>query len=107
LHSFLGWDFIRSSIGQLRADLLRVRIHHLAPQRRNQSQQNHAVITSRKLRTFVERAQHLITPHRVNVVIGLINGAMLIGGVVFARAFWSLYAMKETYGRDINFVEQG
>ena len=39
--------------------------------------------------------------------VGLINSTMLIGGVVFALAFWSLYAMKETYGRDINFVEEG
>lgn len=38
--------------------------------------------------------------------IGLINGTMLIGGVVFGLAFWSLYVMKETYGRDINFVEE-
>jgi len=39
--------------------------------------------------------------------VGLINSTMLIGGVVFALAFWSLYVMKETYGRDINFVEEG
>ena len=38
--------------------------------------------------------------------VGLINGTMLIGGVVFGLAFWSLYVMKETYGRDINFVEE-
>ncbi len=38
--------------------------------------------------------------------VGLINGTMLIGSVVFGLAFWSLYAMKETYGRDINFVEE-
>ena len=38
--------------------------------------------------------------------VGLINSTMLIGGVVFGLAFWSLYAMKETYGRDINFVEE-
>jgi len=38
--------------------------------------------------------------------VGLINSTMLIGGVVFALAFWSLYVMKETYGRDINFVEE-
>jgi len=39
--------------------------------------------------------------------VGLINSTMLIGGAVFALAFWSLYVMKETYGRDINFVEEG
>jgi hypothetical protein len=38
--------------------------------------------------------------------VGLINGTMLIGGVVFVLAFFSLYAMKETYGRDINFLEE-
>ncbi|MDZ7360314.1 MAG: MFS transporter [candidate division KSB1 bacterium] len=37
--------------------------------------------------------------------LGLINSTMLIGGVVFALACLSLYAMKETYGRDIDFVE--
>jgi len=38
--------------------------------------------------------------------VGLINSTMLIGGVVFGLAFWALYGMKETYGRDINFVEE-
>lgn len=38
--------------------------------------------------------------------IGFINGTMLIGGVVFGLAFWSLYGMKETHGRDIDFVEE-
>ncbi|MGH7455692.1 MAG: MFS transporter, partial [bacterium] len=39
--------------------------------------------------------------------VGLINGTMLIGGAVFALAFVSLHAMKETYGRDMNFAEEG
>ncbi len=39
--------------------------------------------------------------------LGLINSTLLIGGVVFMLAFWSLYAMKETYGRDIAFAEEG
>jgi len=39
--------------------------------------------------------------------LGLINSTMLIGGIVFALAFLSLYATKETYGRDIDFVEAG
>jgi len=38
---------------------------------------------------------------------GLINSTLMIGGVVFTLAFWSLYAMKETYGRDIDFAEEG
>lgn len=38
---------------------------------------------------------------------GLINSTMLIGAAVFLLAFISLRAMKETYGRDINFVEEG
>jgi hypothetical protein len=39
--------------------------------------------------------------------LGLLNGTMLIGGIVFVLAFWSLHTMKETYGRDIAFVEKG
>jgi predicted MFS family arabinose efflux permease len=39
--------------------------------------------------------------------LGLINGTLLIGGVVFALAFWSLAKMKETYGRDMDFAEEG
>ncbi len=39
--------------------------------------------------------------------LGLLNGAMLIGGAVFVLAFWSLHTIKETYGRDIAFVEKG
>jgi putative MFS transporter len=37
--------------------------------------------------------------------LGLINSTILIGGIVFALAFYSLYAIKETYGRHIDFVE--
>ncbi len=36
---------------------------------------------------------------------GLINGALLIGGVVFVIAFIALFFMKETYGKDINYIE--
>jgi MFS family permease len=38
--------------------------------------------------------------------LGFINGAMLIGAAVFLLAFLSLGAMKETYGRDMNFLEE-
>ncbi|MCI0697733.1 MFS transporter [candidate division KSB1 bacterium] len=39
--------------------------------------------------------------------LGLINSTMLIGGIVFVLAFLSLHKMKETYGKDIDFVEEG
>jgi putative MFS transporter len=38
--------------------------------------------------------------------IGLINGALLIGGIVFSVAFVSLYSLKETYGQEINFIDK-
>ncbi len=38
--------------------------------------------------------------------LGLINSAMLIGGAVFLLAVLSLRAIKETYGKDMNFVEE-
>ncbi len=38
---------------------------------------------------------------------GLIPSTLAIGGVVFLLAFWALYSMSETHGRDINFVEEG
>jgi hypothetical protein len=38
---------------------------------------------------------------------GLIPSTMMIGGFVFVFAFASLYMMKETYGRDIDFAEEG
>ncbi len=37
--------------------------------------------------------------------LGLINSAILIGGVVFVTAFLALYFMSETYGKDINYIE--
>jgi MFS family permease len=37
---------------------------------------------------------------------GLLNSALLIGGVVFVLAFLSLYFMSETYGKDINYIEK-
>jgi MFS family permease len=36
---------------------------------------------------------------------GLINSALLIGGIVFVTAFISLSFVKETYGKDINYTE--
>jgi putative MFS transporter len=38
--------------------------------------------------------------------VGLINGALLIGGIVFAVAFVSLYSLKETYGQEINYIDK-
>jgi hypothetical protein len=38
---------------------------------------------------------------------GLVNGTLMIGGVVFTLAFLSLYVVKETYGMDMNFAEEG
>ncbi len=38
--------------------------------------------------------------------IGLINGALLIGGIVFTVASISLYSLKETYGQEINYIDK-
>jgi MFS transporter, putative metabolite:H+ symporter len=37
---------------------------------------------------------------------GLINSALLIGVVVFVVASVSLYFISETYGKDINYIEE-
>lgn len=37
--------------------------------------------------------------------VGLINGALIIGVIVFVIAFFALSFMKETYGKDINYIE--
>jgi MFS family permease len=37
--------------------------------------------------------------------VGLINSALLIGGIVFVIAFIALSFLKETYGKDINYIE--
>ncbi len=37
--------------------------------------------------------------------LGLINSALLIGGIVFVVAFAALSFIKETYGTDINYTE--
>ena len=37
--------------------------------------------------------------------LGLINSALLIGGIVFVTAFAALSFIKETYGTDINYSE--
>jgi hypothetical protein len=37
--------------------------------------------------------------------LGLINSALLIGGIVFIVAFAALSFIKETYGTDINYSE--
>ena len=38
-------------------------------------------------------------------VLGWIPTTLAIGGVLFALAFVALYSLKETYGRDLNYVE--
>lgn len=38
--------------------------------------------------------------------MGLINGALLIGGVVFVVASVSLASLRETYGTDINYIDE-
>ena len=38
--------------------------------------------------------------------MGLINGALLIGGVVFVVASISLASLRETYGTDINYIDE-
>ncbi|NUN68418.1 MAG: MFS transporter [Bacteroidetes bacterium] len=37
--------------------------------------------------------------------LGLINSALMIGGIVFLIAFTALWFLKETYGKDINYIE--
>lgn len=37
---------------------------------------------------------------------GLINSALLIGSIIFVIAFLSLSFLKETYGKDINYIEK-
>ncbi len=37
--------------------------------------------------------------------LGLINSALMIGGIVFVIAFTALWFLKETYGKDINYIE--
>ncbi|MDZ7266581.1 MAG: MFS transporter [candidate division KSB1 bacterium] len=39
--------------------------------------------------------------------LGLIPSTLAIGGVVFLLAFWALYNMSETHGRNLDFVEEG
>lgn len=42
----------------------------------------------------------IIKPHHT-----IINSILIIGGVVFALAFLALYFLKETFGRDLDFLE--
>ena len=37
---------------------------------------------------------------------GQINSALIVGGVVFAVALFSVSQLKETYGKDLNFNEE-
>lgn len=38
--------------------------------------------------------------------LGMVNSALIVGGIVFAAAFTSLYLMPETYGKDLNYLEE-
>lgn len=42
----------------------------------------------------------IIKPHHT-----IINSILIIGGVVFALAFLALYFLRETFGRDLDFLE--
>lgn len=44
----------------------------------------------------------VIKPH-----FTIVQSVLLIGGVVFAMAFLALFLMKETFGRDLDFLEDG
>jgi hypothetical protein len=35
----------------------------------------------------------------------MINAALIVGIISVAIAFFSLYHLKETYGKDLNFIE--
>ena len=37
---------------------------------------------------------------------GVINGAMIVGLVTVAISLWALYHMEETFGKDLNYVEE-
>jgi MFS transporter, putative metabolite:H+ symporter len=36
----------------------------------------------------------------------IINTVLIIGGIVFAMGFIALYLLKETYGKDLDFLEE-
>lgn len=36
----------------------------------------------------------------------IINTVLIIGGIVFAMGFLALYLLKETYGKDLDFLEE-
>ncbi|QDK42243.1 MFS transporter [Bacteriovorax stolpii] len=44
----------------------------------------------------------IIKPH-----FTIVQSVLLIGGIVFALAFLALFLMKETFGRDLDFLEDG
>jgi hypothetical protein len=37
---------------------------------------------------------------------GLINGALIIGAVIFSLGAVALFFIKETYGTDVNYIEK-
>jgi hypothetical protein len=43
----------------------------------------------------------LLRPH-----LGIINGALIVGLFTIGIAFWALRTVDETFGRDLNFVEE-
>jgi predicted membrane-bound spermidine synthase len=38
--------------------------------------------------------------------IGMINSALIVGIICIGIALFALYHLKETYGRDLNFLEE-
>ncbi len=38
--------------------------------------------------------------------IGIINSALIVGTVTVIIAFWALYYLEETYGKDLNYLEE-
>ena len=39
------------------------------------------------------------------VSLGILTSAMIVGGVVMILAFFALFKLKETYGKDLDYIE--
>ena len=37
--------------------------------------------------------------------MGILHSAMMVGGVVMFLAFFAIYNLKETYGKDLDYIE--
>lgn len=39
-------------------------------------------------------------------MLGLVKATLLMGALVYGLAFWALYALRETYGKELNYIER-